>query len=102
MRGVLAAVNLDARLVAAVVHHLIGHALHILQDVVILLAHEAFDRKYGTRGVHDGLTLSGVAHDALATILESNYRRRRVAAFAVGNYNRLGAFQNRNTRVGCS
>ena len=99
MRGVLAAGNLNAGLVAAVVHHLVGHALHILQDVVILLAHETLNRKYGTRGVHDGLALGGITHNALAAILEGDYRRRRVPSLTVGDYNRLGAFQNRYTRV---
>ena len=102
LRGVLAVGNLDTRLVTAIVHHLVRHTVYVLEHVVIGLTHETLDRKYGTRGVHDGLTLSRITDDALATILEGNYRWGRVAALAVGNHNRLGAFQNRNTRVSCS
>ena len=93
--SILAAVDVDTG-IATLVHYREGHAVHLFLHLAPVFAHEALDAVDGVFGVGDSLALGGVAHLALATLHESNDRRRGALAFAVGDYNGFVAFEYGN------
>ena len=81
---------------------LVRHDLLFRSHLVVAAAHEPFDRKHGILGVRDGLPFGDSAHQPLTVLRESNYRRRRTAAFRIGDDRWLPAFHDCHARVGRS
>ena len=102
LRGILAAVDVDAGGVVVAAHHLVGHSLNLLGHLVVGLAHEALDAVDGVVGVGDGLTLGGVAHLAVAILEESYHRGGGAVALAVSDNYWFVTFHDADTTVGCA
>ena len=100
--SVLTTVNLNTRSVVCTLNNRVWSALHIAQNLVVLLAHKTLDREYRALRVCDSLTLCRIAHLALAAIGKGNDRRGCAVSLRVRNNNGLRALHNGNTRVCCT
>ena len=100
LRGVEAAVDVDARGVVLAAGDLVRHAGDLAVHLVVGFAHETLDREDRVVRIGDGLALGGVAHLALAILSESDDGRRRARAFVIDDNGRLVAFHHGHAGIG--
>ena len=86
-----------------------NHGRNLLRQVLLPVnadglgrTHLALDRADGAIGVHGGLALGDLAHQALAFLRERDDRRRRTRALGVDDDARATAFHHRDTGIGCA
>ena len=80
----------------------VGNAILLAAALVVLAAHETFDRENGVLRVGDGLTLGGLAHKALTALGEGNHGRGGTGTFGVFQNYRLPTFHDGHAGVGRS
>ena len=102
LRRIKTPVDVDTRHIVFAAYYFIRYTGDFVLDLIEVFTHETFDREDRTSRVGDSLTFGGVAHFTFATIYKCNNRRSRSTAFAVCYDNRIVAFHDGNTRVGCS
>src|SRR5690606_28833569 len=96
---VILAVDADPHIPLGAPDQLIGH-LGFLGLLVVVAAHEAFDRMNGALGVGDSMPLSQLAYQEFAFPGPGHHRRGGAVAFGVGNNGGLAAFHDGNGRIG--